>query len=331
MQGMNPPQSQPDYQNPGMNNPPSLLPGGENFMPPVQGNFEPPVTPNPYNPPFPTPGERPVKASVMMDVGWFVEATNDYVQYTKNDIKIIQYFYLAPEDPNSNSPDEDLFWRKYLSQYFSASSYNHYPNDPYDFLNRIEFASCNAVYIPTGQHYFIAWLVDLHNSACSYLVITSSEQVYNSYFPHPNDLGAMNRFNNFPVDFRSIQGEWIDSNFAGAQMYEVNTGNYAGMSMASSASSYTFSGNRFRFTAKGATGMVGTAKVFQEVETGNFDVNGYNLVAHIASRTDQMTNATIPKQETVEYSVAFKFTKNAKILFMQNKQYTGMTYNLVRK
>jgi hypothetical protein len=329
MPGMNPTQPDPNYQMPGMNNPPPVPENMQAFAP-VPGN-ESPVAPNPYKPPFPTPGEQTVKASIMMDVGWFVEATNDYIQYTKDDIKVIQYFYVAPEDPNSNSPDEDLFWRKYLNQYFSTASYNKYPNDPYDFLTRIEFASCNAVYQPNGHQYFIAWLVDLHNTACSYLAITSSEQVYNSYFPHPNDLGAMNRFNNFPVDIQQIQGKWGESNFSGAQMYEVNTGNYAGMSMASSASSYTFSGNSFSFLTKGATGMVGTAKAFQAEETGTFDINGYNLVTNIASRTDQMTNTTTPKQERVEYSVAFKFAKNTKVLFMQNKQYTGMTYNLVRK
>lgn len=342
MQGMNPPTPPPasDYQIPDSN--PSLpdpnqiqgltsLPAnsGGNFMPP-SGNYNPPLAPNPYHPPFPTPGEQPVKSSLMMDVGWFVEATSEYIQYTKKDIKVIQYFYVAPEDPNSNSPDEDLFWRKYLNRYFSTDSYNKYPNDPYDFLTRIEFASCNAVYKPNGQQYFIAWLVDLHNTACSYLAITSGEQVYNSYFPHPNDLGAMNRFNNFPVDIQQIQGKWGDSNFAGAQMYEVNTGNYAGMSMASSASSFTFSGNSFSFLTKGATGLTGTAKAFQAEEKGSFDVNGYNLVTNVASRTDQMTNTTTPKQERVEYSVAFKFAKNTKVLFMQNKQYTSLTYNLVR-
>ena len=331
--------SNPGYQMPGMNEQPQdqnyRMPGVTAPQPaavmPGQETYASPTAPNPYDPSFPTPDEQPVVQSVMMDEGWFVEATNDYIQYTKSDIKVIQYFFVAPEDPDSNTPDEDLFWRKYLDRFFSAGSYKRYPNDPYDFLNRIEFASCNAIYKPTGQQVFIAWLVDVRNTKCSYLAITSGEQVYNAYFPHPNDLGAMNRFNNFPVSMQDIQGEWTDSNFGGAQMYEVNTGNYAGMSFASSATSFIFSGSDFRSLLKGATGMVGTASTYQSEETGTFSVSGYSLIVNIASRTDHMTNSIIPKQEQVEYSVALKFARNLKFLFLQNKKYSAMTYSLVRK
>lgn len=321
MQGINPPQPDPN-QVQGIN-PPAPVNAGENFRPAI-GNFDPPVLPNPYSPPFPTPGEQPVKASIIMDVGWFVEATNDYMQYTKPDIKVVEYFLTEAPYPN-----KDQFWQHYLSQFFSTQRYNVLESSGPSYFS-VEFAWGNASYKPNGQNYFIAWLVD-YNIPAAFVAITSSESVFRNYFPEAKSLGEMQRFNNFPVDIQTIQGEWTDSNFAGAQMYEVNTGNYAGMSMASSASSYTFSGNNFRFLTKGATGMVGTAKVFQAEETGTFDVNGYKLVTNIASRTDQMTNTTTAKQESVEYSVVFKFAKNAKVLFMQNKRYTGMTYNLVRK
>lgn len=325
MQGMNPPPPPPisDFQMPGTIPPlsdPNQLP---NLTAPPVGNFESPVTPNPYNAPFPTPGEQPVKASIMMDVGWFVEATNDYMQYTKPDIKVMEYFLTETPYPN-----KDAYWQNYLSRDFAAETYYTLNDGPSYFS--FEFAWANAVYKPNGQTYFIAWLVD-YNVPAAFVAICQSEPVFRNYFPDNKMLGEMQRFNNFPVDNQQIQGKWTDSNFAGAQMYEVNTGNYAGMSMASSASSYTFSGNNFRFLTKGATGMVGTAKTFQVEETGNFSVNGYDLVTNVTSRTDQMTNNNIQKNEQVEYSVAFKFAKNAKVMFMQNKQFTGMTYNLVRK
>ncbi len=333
MQGMNPPPPPPsNVQMPGTNpslpNPtqvqgitPPLANAGGNFIP-TAGNFDPPVAPNPYHPPFPTPGEQPVKASILMDVGWFVEATNDYMQYTKPDIKVVEYFLTETPYPN-----KDAYWQNYLSRDFAAETYYTLNDGPSYFS--FEFAWANAVYKPTGQPCFIAWLVD-YNVPAAFVAITSSESVFRNNFPDNKMLGEMQRFNNFPVDMQQIQGKWGDSNFAGAQMYEVNTGNYAGMSMASAASSYTFSGNTFRFFTQGATGMVGTAKAFQAEETGTFDVNGYNLVTNVTSRTDQMTNSTMHKNEQVQYSVAFKYAKNAKILFMQNKQYTGLTYNLVR-
>lgn len=302
---------------------PGMTKNGNNNNKGSGGTLPSPVSANPYNPPFPTPGEQPVKASIMMDVGWFVEATNDYIQYTKPDIKVIEYFLTETPYPN-----KDAYWQYYLSRYFAAENYFTLNEGPSYFS--FEFAWANALYKPNGKKYFIAWLVD-YKVPAAFLAICQSEAVFRNNFPDNKMLGEMQRYNNFPVDNQQIQGEWTDSNFGGAQMYEVNTGNYAGMSFASSASSFTFSGSKFRFFVQGATGMVGTAKAFQAEETGTFNVNGYNLVTNITSRTDHMTKVTTPKKESVEYSVAFKFAKNAKVLFMQNKRYTGMTYNLIRK
>ena len=88
--------------------------------PPVTGHDQPAAMDN-NQPPmvqvagtggaFPTPGEQPVTRATTSD-GWLVEATNDYIQFSNPGIKVIQYFYIPPEDPNSNTDDEDLFWRK---------------------------------------------------------------------------------------------------------------------------------------------------------------------------------------------------------------------------
>jgi hypothetical protein len=277
---------------------------------------------------FPTPGQQPVLETIMMDDGWFVEATTDYVQYSRGDMKVIQYFFVSPEDPDSNLPDEDLFWRKFLASFFDAPNYTSYPNDPYDFLNKVESAWCYATYNPSGVPYFIKWIV---KDGSSFLVITTNETISNAYFAHPDDIAAMNRYNNFPVDQQSIQGEWTSSNFGGAQMYEVNTGNYAGMSFASGSDRFTFSGNNLNIFSQGASGMVGTARTYQIERSGTFSVNAYSLMAKLTSRTDQMTNTTTPEQEQTWYYVAFRYAKNVKVLFMQNKQFTGLTYNLVRK
>ncbi len=67
--------------------------------------------------------------------------------------------------------------------------------------------------------------------------------------------------------------------------------------------------------------MVGTAQVFQSEEKGSFEVQGYNLIIRIST----------PKPEVVEYACAFKYAKNVKILWIQNKQAAGLNFNLTRK
>jgi hypothetical protein len=261
---------------------------------------------------FPTPGEQPVIESTMMQEGWFVEATADYMQYTRNDIKVIQYFI-------SENPTKDQFWDETLNRFFATDHYTAYEDNRITSFATIEFASCMATYRPTGQQYFIAWLIDWVNDA-AFLAITATEPTYLQYFPDPKKLGEMLQFNNFQVSPQAIQGVWTNDDGAAAQMYNVNTGNYAGMAVAQASRKYTFSGNEYHFSAQGSTGMVGSEQVFQSEEKGTFQVNGYEMTVDI----------TTPKPERVEYWVAFKYAKNMKTLWIQNKNASGLTFTLVQ-
>ena len=280
--------------------------GGNNYQPPMMQSAV-------GSGSFPTPAEQPVIESTMMQEGWFVEATNDYMQYTRDDIKVIQYFM-------AENPTKDQYWQETLSKYFSAGSYNAYDDGRITSFVTIEFASCYATYRATGQQYFIAWSVDWQNDA-AFLAIAASEATYLNYFPHPSKLGEMLQFNNFQVNQQAIQGTWTNDDGAAVQMYNVNTGNYAGMAVAQASRKYTFSGNEYHFFAQGSTGMVGTAQVFQSEEKGTFQVNNYEMTVEIST----------PKPERVEYWVAFKYAKNIKTLWIQNKQASGLTFTLVRK
>ena len=262
---------------------------------------------------FPTPAEQPVIESTMMQEGWYVEATNDYMQYTRDDIKVIQYFM-------AENPTKDQYWNENLSRFFATDHYTAYEDNRITSFSTIEFASCMATYRPSGQQYFIAWLVDWGNDA-AFVAITATESTYLQYFPHPSKLGEMLQFNNFPVNQQAIQGTWINDDGTAAQMYNVNTGNYAGMAIAQASRKYTFSGNEYQFFAQGSTGMVGTAQVFQSEERGNFQVNNYEMTVEIST----------PKPEKVEYWVAFKYAKNIKTLWIQDKTASGLTFTLVRK
>lgn len=262
---------------------------------------------------FPTPAEQPVIESTLMQEGWFVEATADYMQYTRNDIKVIQYFM-------EENPTKDQYWNEYLSRFFATDHYTAYEDNRITSFATIEFASCMATYRPSNQQFFIAWLVDWENDA-AFLVITAAESTYLQYFPQPRKLGEMLQFNNFPVSQQSIQGVWTNDDGAAAQMYNANTGNYAGMAIAQASRRYTFSGNEYHFFAQGSTGMVGTAQAFQSEEKGTFQVNNYEMTVEIKT----------PKPERVEYLVAFRYAKNIKTLWMQNKNASGLTFTLVRK
>lgn len=287
-------------------------------QPPSTDNYLPPqVSGNPSQD-FPTPGARIVTRTTSSD-GWLVEATNDYIQYSNPEIKVIQYFFVAPEDPNSNTDDEDLFWRKFLSGYFSANQYNKFPNEPYAFMDRVESASGYSVSKADGKSYFLVWIVSL-GMKCSFLAITGNESLYKKYFSHPNDLVALERYNYFTATPDDLQGKWEESGFAGAQMY-YSTGAYAGMSVASTAEEWTFSGNSTRYFANGATGTVGALNTFTVEEFGTFQLNGNDLTVKV----------TKPATKTHEFWCGFVAGKGGLLLKLANKKFTAQIDFLRRK
>ncbi len=307
-------------------------PTTDNYQPPTIDNYQPP-TMNNYQPPMmgpqmsnvsgndlPTPNAQMVTRSTTAD-GWLVEATNDYVQYSNPEIKVIQYFFVAPEDPNSNTDDEDLFWRKYLANYFSANQYNKFPNDPYDLMNRIQSASGYATSLADGRQYFLVWIVSL-NMKCSFLAITSDESLYKRYFTHPNDIIAMEKYNYFAVSPQDIQGTWKDTGFEGAQLYSTVTGAYAGMAVASSAVEWNFNGNSTHYHASGATGTVGTLNTYTVDESGSFQLAGFDLVVQVTDPAPGKTH---------EFWCAYLAGKGGLLLKLQDKKYSAQINFLSRK
>ncbi len=78
--------------------------GSNNYQPPVMQTAG-------SNGTFPTPGEQPVIESTMMQEGWFVEATDDYIQYTRSDIKgdPVLHYRKSHQGPVLGGVSESLF------------------------------------------------------------------------------------------------------------------------------------------------------------------------------------------------------------------------------
>lgn len=267
----------------------------------------------------PTPNAQPVTRATVTE-GWSVEATNEYIQYSNPEIKVIQYFFIPPEDPNSNTDDEDLFWRKFLQQYFIADRYVKFPNDPYDFLNRVQSASGYVLGKADKRQYYLVWIVSI-NMGCSFLAISNSEAQYQKYFSHPNKLVDMDRLNYFQVSSNDIQGSWADTGFAGAQLYNVNTGASVGMSVAANSEQWIFKGKIAEFHAQGATGMVGNLKTFVVDRSGTFVLSGFDLAVTMIN----------PERKLSDYYCGFVAGKGGLFLKLQDKKYTAQIDFLTRQ
>ena len=267
----------------------------------------------------PAPSEQAVTRTTNSD-GWLVEATNEYIQYSNPEIKVIQYFYVAPEDPNSNTDDEDLFWRKFLAGYFSADNYTKFPNEPYTFINRVESASGYAISKADGKQYFLVWIVAL-GMKCSFLAITNDESVYKKYFSHPNDLITLERYNYFTASADDLQGTWVNSGFSGAMLYNTYSGMAAGMTFASVSEEWTFSGNATKYFSSGASGTGVSINTFTQEESGTFQLSGNDLTVQV----------TEPAPKTHEFWCGFVAGKGGLLLKLANKKYTSQIDYLNKK
>ena len=76
--------------------------------------------------------------------------------------------------------------------------------------------------------------------------------------------------------------------------------------------------NHFLFEHKGASGMVGSQQFFSETYNGNYTLSNWELVT-----TDQ-------NGKTSQYTAFYQAVKNGRILYLQNKQYTGQEYFMVK-
>ncbi len=298
----------------------TVTPVAGHDQPAAMDNYQPTMVPVAgSNGTFPTPGEQTVTRAKTSD-GWLVEATYDYIQYSSPGIKVVQYFYVAPEDPNSNTDDEDLFWRKFLANYYSADSYNKFPNEPYAFMNRVESASGYAISKADGRQYFLVWIVAL-GMKCSFLAITNDEPTYKKYFSHPNDLITLERYNYFAASADDLQGSWVNSGFSGAMLYNTYSGMAAGMAYASVSEEWTFSGNTTRYFSNGATGSGVAINTFTTEEYGAFQLSGNDLSVEV----------TKPAPKTHEFWCGFVAGYGGLLLKLANKKFTAQIDYFSRK
>jgi hypothetical protein len=298
----------------------SATPVAGHHQPAAMDNYQPPMMPAAGSSgTSPTPGEQTVTRATTSD-GWLVEATNDYIQYSSPGIKVVQYFYVAPEDPNSNTDDEDLFWRKFLANYYSADSYIKFPNEPYAFMNRIESASGYAISKTDGKQYFLVWIVAL-GMKCSFLAITNDISTYKKYFSHPNDLITLERYNYFTASTDDLQGSWVNSGFSGAMLYNSYSGMAAGMTYASVSEEWTFSGKTTRYFSSGATGTGVSINTFTQEESGTFQLSGNDLTVQVAK----------PATKTHEFWCGFVAGKGGLLLKLANKKFTSQVDYFSRK
>lgn len=264
--------------------------------------------------------------STQFDNGWESTIEEDKVVVTKGHVKVYIYFPVAYDDV-SRAAGRDYFWDTQISREFRVLSKQYRDDGEYISSLKPPYIEGRAVENKTGKEGFIGVYI---GSASGYmyptLVIAPDEATLRSLFPKANDkyqsdLSAMRDYNKFAIGKNDITGYWVGGGSAAMDYYNAYTGNYLGMNAAVSSDEFTFNSNgTYSSTHKGATGMVGNMNVYQQQYKGHVTVGNWEIT--IDHRFEGKTE--------INYAY-FEAVRGGRILHLQNKQYTGQWYHLVKK
>ncbi len=323
----------------------TALTNGANYLPTIDAFFAsvsvqkpatatpqtkptPPVNkPATQTPPPPPPVPQPATAkpisgftftTTTFDDGWNAIQTADFVHLEKSGTSINLHYGIALDDNTRNDVVNSMWNLLAAGHYQSAKFYNYnYStlNFPYYYLE------ADVTEKGTNQKHFVAFLVLTQQGIASAMeVVSASKAAYTQVFPDLDKLAAMKGYNRFAVAKSDVVGNWESTSSAFVQYYNVYTGNSAGMNAASINDKFQFSANgNYTSEHKGASGVVGNQQFFQEKYLGSYAVDNWTM-----STKDQ-------NSKTSNYGVYFEAIKGGRILHLQNQQYSGMQYHLMKK
>jgi len=252
------------------------------------------------------------------DDGWIANVQPDFISVKKEgvDVKLI---YPENYPDNLQGDISDYFWNRWVVPYFRIQNAQKL-DEGFSYL-KINFIEGNAIEMATQKSVYIGISVIVKNGICKpILAVAPTREIFYQYFKEPDGLQNMLNYNKFAISSNDLIGEWTESSSAGVNLYNVYTGGYAGMNYASSTDHFTFNKDgTYSSKHAGASSVYGTTTTYNQKYTGKATVSNWGLII-----TNRFKNAT------EDYWAQFEVIKGGRILHLQNKEYSGNTYHLIK-
>ncbi|GAB2826242.1 hypothetical protein [Ferruginibacter profundus] len=257
------------------------------------------------------------------DDGWTATEQADWVEVTKGNIKVLLHYPKAgtifPADPE---PLTTGAWNILV-----APRYSNLKNYKTTYITTFErpylgmgTATENAtgkevfiVFFRQGQSGWLEFITPDKNSFIQQYKFDPETIGWDSESDLLKPLANMTGYNKFAIDAADFTGKWT-SDFTGIQqMYNVYTGNYAGMNMNQSNEEFVFGqGNTYNWKLLVVNGMVGNAKFNQVKSSGNFTVpNGWQI------------HFSMIENKPRTYHAFWSCIKGARVLHLLDADYPG--------
>lgn len=257
------------------------------------------------------------KSTTSFSDGWTATVQPDYVVVTKGNLKVFLCYQVSINDQMRQTGIGEYFWKNYAQALFNAA-----PSAvKQDNVSGIDSAEGTAADKQSGRPIFVAMSVLRQDGNAKVVIaVAPDRQTYYAQFPRPDNLGAMTNSNRFAITQADLLGDWDGRNAPFVQMYNVYTGNAAGLNIASLSDHFKFGGNgAYTSEHSAATGMVGSQRFSQLKFSGRFQSSDW-----------EMTLSNRENGKISNFSAYFEAVKGGKILHLTDKQYSSMQYHLFK-
>lgn len=275
---------------------------------------------------------QPVRASgftfsvTNWDDGWVSTIENDKVVVTKGMNRVHLYYPIAYNDVSRNA-GRDFYWDNYLTKEFRVLSKQYRDHGEVISSFQAPYIEGTAIDPKTGKNCFLAMYVSSSNGNMFPVVaVMADEATLRKTFPNAekqfdSELPGMSRYNRFAVALNDIVGKWSGGGSAAANYYNAYTGAYAGMGAVAMSDKFEFFANGdYVSKHQGASGMVGSMSTYSQEYKGKATVSNWEIV--LPNRWEGKTS---------KFSAWFEAVRGGRILNLQDMQYSGMKYNLVKE
>jgi hypothetical protein len=263
------------------------------------------------------------------DDGWTSTVQDEWILVTKGNVRVYLWYVLPYNVSNFSGTglmERDYYWDTYVTQYFNIQTKQYRDNGEVISSFKPNYVEGWGIDRKTGERRFLGMTISIApNAAFITLASTPDEATLRQQFPKANDqytsdLTDMKRYNKFAVAKADVVGTWSESSSAAMNYYYTGTGNYAGMGVAAVSGTFVFKADgTYTSEHKGATGMVGSLNTFQQEYKGKYQVSNWELI--VDNRFEGKTETNFAYFEAV---------RGGRVLHLNNKQYTGQWYHLVR-
>lgn len=255
--------------------------------------------------------------------GWTSAITNDYVKVSKNGTEVRLYYADAKIDrqlPSNTNSFESYYWDAIVQPAFNTAQPFVREKEQFSY-GKEDIWEANVTNKQTGKAGYLGMRLVFNNGTCRPIVVIAPDKnTYYSQFGSDEDFTKMLSYNKFAVAQKDLVGKWKSFEAGSMDYYNIYSGDYAGMSTASTNDEFIFISNgTYQSEHSGTITFNGSVSHGKTTYQGSFSVDQWELVA-----TNRGPN------DPGEFFCQFEAVKGGSMLRLTNKKFTGNQISLFK-